>query len=128
MKINYYSTSVIFSLISIGQLIHILMWIIGLGGGGELPLEFIMMMATVILTVTLLILFSYTNNKSDSLKIGTGLFSMLFVLATLIWVVYSFLMFELSSFGIALLILIVYIITGILLLLKIGREIIAVTR
>ncbi len=97
------------------------MWAIGLGEKNKLPLELIILMATVVITITLLILFSYAKNKSDSLKTRTGLFSITFVLVTLVWLAYSFFLSELSLLGI--LLLITYIITGILLLLNIVREI-----
>ncbi len=121
MKFNYFLiSSILYSFISIGQIVYILLMVIGMSETKVFPLPFIMLAAIVLISVILLILFPYLKNKSKPLKSAFGLFSFIFIIGTLIWVTYGILINDLSLF--AILIMILYILSGILLLLKIGTK------
>jgi len=122
MKSKYYLvSSIVYSLIALGKLGYIFLWIVGMGESAELPSNLIILIVTVLMSITLLIVFFYYKNKSVSTKVIVGLFSIVFVFITFIWLLYSFLMYDMFVLGV--LTTILFTISGILLLYSIINEI-----
>lgn len=88
----------------------------------EFGVALIIMTSTVILTIISLSLFLYLTKKAKSLKFQVGLMSLFLILGTLPYGLYHLLKLDLTVFLI--IVMSLFSISGIILITKIGKEII----
>lgn len=121
MKINYNLALVIYSIILIGQLLFVMMWRLGMKENAEFGIGLIRLASTVILTIISLWLFPNLTKKIKSLKLAVGLISLSLTIITLLYGLFHLVKFDLTVFLI--IIMTLYLVSGIILITKIGKEI-----
>ncbi len=99
----------------------VLMWSLGMKENAEFSVGLIITISIVALTIISLSLFPYLTKKVKSLKKPIGLMNLLQIVGTLAYGLYHLLELDLNIFLI--IVITLYLISGIILLIKIGKEI-----